>query len=105
MGPSWSSATPADRTVLRKSSGGKRASGMLLGAMGLLLKAAFPFLGAEARTSPVQAAANDSARHDEVIMLVVDALSVDDFTVHRWTHLRAVASHGAIGLMSTRAAG
>lgn len=78
---------------------------MLLGTVLLLSQAAFPFFGAEARTSAVQAATNDSARHDKVIMLVVDGLSVDEFTAPSWTHLRAVASHGAIGLMSTRAAG
>ncbi len=53
---------------------------MLLGTVLLLSQAAFPFFGAEARTSAVQAATNDSARHDKVIMLVVDGLSVDEFT-------------------------
>lgn len=64
---------------------------MLLGTVLLLFQAAFPFFGAEARS--------------KVIMLVVDALPVADFVSDELVHLRQVAAQGAIGLMSTRAAG
>lgn len=64
---------------------------MLLGTVLLLFQAAFPFFGAEARS--------------KVIMLVVDALPVADFVSEDLVHLREAAAQGAVGLMSTRAAG
>lgn len=70
----------------------------------LLLQAAFPFFGAEARPAATLSIQN-TPRHDKVIMLIVDTLTVEELTGGAMPHVHAVAGHGAVGLMSTRTGG
>src|SRR5690625_3148584 len=94
MRPWWLNFTLANTTARTIAAGVKPALGMLLGTVLLLFQAAFPFFGAEARSSAAAAlesrvatlgsstaATNDGPDIGEkVIMIVVDALSVADFT-------------------------
>ena len=86
---------------------------MLLGSVLLLAQAAFSVSAAlaagtaspaAAQASPAAAEANHPAAL--AILLVIDALPVEDFTSPAWSHLRAVmARGGVIGLMNARTAG
>lgn len=79
---------------------------MLLGAALLLVQAAFSFSAvlAAGQANPAAAGANHPA--PLAVVLVIDALPVEDFTSPAWPHLRAVmAGGGLIGLMNARTAG
>lgn len=68
---------------------------MLLGTVLLLFQAAFPFSGVEARV----------AASPKVILLLVDALAPAELADPAWSNVRLASGGGAVGLMSTRAAG
>ncbi|OUM97650.1 MAG: hypothetical protein BAA04_06470 [Firmicutes bacterium ZCTH02-B6] len=73
----------------------------------LLAQAAFSFSAAFAAAEAAPAVeASPAAGARQVIVLVVDALAVEDFTSPTWPNLRAVmARGGVIGLMNARTAG
>lgn len=120
MRPSWSNFTLAkDRrqnnivhTEAARGVAGQGApttvrykvrSKMLLGTVLLLFQAAFSFSTAFAATpTSTLAASNDAAPGRKVIMLVIDALPIEDFVAPEWTNLRKIAANGVIGLMNAR---
>lgn len=76
---------------------------MLLGLASLLAQAAFSFSSARAAAA---APPGDPGPARQVVILVIDALSVEDFTGPDWATLRTVLARGGmIGLMNARTGG
>lgn len=104
MRPSWSNFTPVKRFRHRPGKGGlaQDHKNKLLGTVFALFLAAFSFSGISFASQAEKTPKRPRLSSTKVIMLVIDALSVDDFVAAEWTFLRRLAQGGAIGLMNSR---